>query len=95
MNNGHDKVCDQGMFNNIIKFKYKNPGQKLMDIKKLVDPISIKTLESKIWNLRVAEKQKLSSESFDFNKNKNMNKFNTNNQSNKLPSWFPQVPEIL
>ena len=31
----------------------------------------------------------------DFNKNINMNKVNTNNQSNKLPSWFPQVPEIL
>ena len=69
MNNGHEKVCDQGAFNNIIKFKYKNPPRKLMGIKKVADSVSIKTLESKIWNLRVAEKQKLSSESFDFNKN--------------------------
>ena len=69
MDNGHEKVCDQGAFNNIIKFKYKNPPRKFMHIKKTADSISIKTLESKIWNLRVTEKQKLSSESFDFNKN--------------------------
>ena len=26
---------------------------------------------------------------------KNINKVKTNNQSNKLPSWLPHVPEIL
>ena len=69
MDNGHEKVCDQGAFNNIIKFKYKNPPRKFMHIKNMADSVSIKTLESKIWNLRVAEKKQLSSEGFDFNKN--------------------------
>ena len=31
----------------------------------------------------------------DLIKNKKINKVKTNNQSNKLPSWLPQVPEIL
>ena len=31
----------------------------------------------------------------DFNKNKKINNVKTSNQSNKLPSWFPQVPDIL
>jgi len=33
--------------------------------------------------------------SLDFNKNKKINNVNTSNHNNKLPSWFPQVPEIL
>jgi len=33
--------------------------------------------------------------SLDLIKNRKINKVNTNNHSNKLPSWFPQVPEIL
>lgn len=70
MDNNHEKVCDQGCFNNIIKFKHKNPPKNLIHIKKIIDPISIKILDSKIWNLRVAEKKQLLSEGFDFNKNK-------------------------
>ena len=69
MNNGHEKVCDQGACNNIIKFQYKNPPRKFMHIKKAADSVSIKTLESRIWNLRVPEKKQLLSEGFDFNKN--------------------------
>ena len=69
MDNGHEKVCDQGCFNNIVKFKHKKPPKKLMHIKKIIDPISIKILDSKIWNLRVAEKKQLLSEGFDFDKN--------------------------
>ena len=32
---------------------------------------------------------------FDLKKKININKLKTNNQSSKLPSWLPQVPEIL
>ena len=32
---------------------------------------------------------------FELIKNKNKNKVRTNNQSSKLPSWLPHVPEIL
>tara|TARA_R100000008_G_C3583155_1_gene170044 strand:- start:1045 stop:1740 length:696 start_codon:yes stop_codon:yes gene_type:complete len=69
MDNNHEKVCDQGCFNNIVKFKYKNPPKKLIHIKKIIDPISIKVLDSKIWNLRVAEKKQLALETFDFSEN--------------------------
>ena len=33
--------------------------------------------------------------SLDLKRKININNVNTNSQSNKLPSWLPQVPEIL
>ena len=37
----------------------------------------------------------LQKELFDLKKNKKINSVKTTNHNNKLPSWFPQVPDIL
>lgn len=52
---GIEKICDQGAFNNLLRFKHKKAKPKFKNLKECVDNVSIFELDSKIYNLRYGE----------------------------------------